>query len=50
VILTTLGARQPCLLIHDLKHGGTSGGVALWIGPATEGYFRNLAVQEGTSN
>jgi hypothetical protein len=40
------GAKQPCLLIHDLKRGDTSGGVALWIGPGTEGYFRNLTVQE----
>jgi hypothetical protein len=39
-------AKQPCLLIHDLKRGDTKGGVALWIGPGTEGYFRNLAVQE----
>jgi hypothetical protein len=27
------GAKQPCLPIHDLKRGDTSGGVALWIGP-----------------
>jgi hypothetical protein len=40
------GAKQPCLLIHDLKRGDTSGGVALWIGPGTEGYFRNLTVRE----
>jgi hypothetical protein len=39
------GAAQPCLLIHDLKLGAVEGGVALWIGPGTEGYFRNLKVQ-----
>ncbi len=40
------GAAQPCLLVHDLKLGDVSGGLALWIGPGTEGYFRNLVVQE----
>jgi hypothetical protein len=44
------GATQPCLLIHDLKRGDASGGVALWIGPGTEGYFRNLTVYEGPAN
>jgi hypothetical protein len=39
-----------CLLIHDLKRGDVSGGVALWIGPGTEGYFRNLAVGNETHN
>jgi hypothetical protein len=38
------GATQPCLLIHDLKLGAKEGGVALWIGPGTEGYFRNLKI------
>jgi len=37
-------APQPCLLVHDLKLGDTTGGVALWIGPGTQGYFRNLAI------
>ena len=37
-------APQPCLLVHDLKLGDTPGGVALWIGPGTEGYFRNLVI------
>jgi hypothetical protein len=36
------GAGQPCLLIHDLKLSAKEGGIALWIGPGTEGYFRNL--------
>jgi hypothetical protein len=39
-------AEQPCLLIHDLKLGDVEGGVALWIGPGTEGYFRNLNLSE----
>lgn len=35
---------QPCLIVHDLKLGDTQGSVALWIGPGTEGYFRNLTI------
>jgi len=38
------GAEQPCLLVHDLKLGDVSGGVALWSGPGTEGYFRNVNI------
>jgi len=39
------GAAQPCLIVNDLKLGDSSGGVALWIGPGTEGYFTNLKIQ-----
>jgi len=38
------GASQPCLIVNDLKLGDSSGGVALWIGPGTEGYFRGLKI------
>ena len=38
------GARQPCLIVNDLKLGDSSGGVALWIGPGTEGYFTGLKI------
>ena len=39
---------QPSLIVNDLKLGpGASGGVALWIGPGTEGYFRNVRVTSG---
>ena len=38
------GSAEPCLIVHDLKLGDVEGGVALWIGPGTEGYFRNLKV------
>ena len=38
-------AAQPCLLVHDLKLGDSAGGIALWIGPGTEGYFRGLTIQ-----
>jgi hypothetical protein len=40
---------QPSLLIHDLKLGDSKGAIALWIGPGTDGYFRNLTmVDEST--
>jgi hypothetical protein len=38
------GAEQPCLIVNDLKLGDSSGGVALWIGPGTEGYFTGLKI------
>lgn len=38
------GASQPCLIVDDLKLGDIAGGVALWVGPGTEGYFSNLKV------
>ena len=38
------GADQPCLIVKDLKLGESRGGVALWIGPGTEGYFRNVRI------
>jgi hypothetical protein len=38
------GASQPCLIVNDLKLGDSSGPVALWIGPGTEGYFTGLKV------
>jgi len=39
------GATQPCLIVNDLKLGDSSGGIALWIGPGTEGYFTGLKIQ-----
>jgi hypothetical protein len=38
------GADQPCLIVNDLKLNPQSGGVALWVGPGTEGYFANLRI------
>jgi hypothetical protein len=38
------GAEQPCLIVNDLKLEPRSGGVALWVGPGTEGYFANLRI------
>lgn len=37
-------AKQPSLVVKDMKLGETGGGVALWIGPGTDGYFRNLRI------
>ena len=39
------GAEQPCLIVNDLKLEPRDGGVALWVGPATEGYFSNLKIR-----
>jgi len=38
------GAEQPCLIVNDLKMEPRAGGVALWVGPGTEGYFSNLKI------
>ena len=39
------GAVQPALIVNDLKLGDSSGAVALWIGPGTEGYFTGLSIK-----
>jgi hypothetical protein len=39
------GANQPALVVTDLKRGDSSGGVALWIGPGTEGHFTGLTIK-----
>jgi hypothetical protein len=38
------GAEQPCLIVDDMKLDPRPGGVALWVGPGTEGYFSNLKI------
>jgi len=38
------GAEQPCLIVNDLKLDPREGGVAVWVGPGTEGYFSNLKI------
>jgi hypothetical protein len=38
------GNTQPNLIVSDLKHGLSEGGVALWIGPGTEAFFSNLKI------
>jgi hypothetical protein len=45
------GASQPTLIVNDLKLGADAqGGVALWIGDGTEGYFRNVRVTPAAAN
>jgi hypothetical protein len=39
------GSSQPTLIVNDLKLGDSSGGVLLWIGPGTEGYFTGLEIK-----
>ena len=39
------GEPQPVLIVNDVKSGpSATGAVALWIGPGTVAYFRNLVV------
>jgi hypothetical protein len=38
------GTEQPCLIVNDLKLDPRDGGVALWVGPGTEGYVSNLKI------
>jgi len=38
------GAEQPCLIVNDLTLEPREGGIALWVGPGTEGYFSNLKI------
>ena len=35
---------QPNLIVSDLKHGLSEGGVALWIGAGSEAFFSNLRI------
>ena len=39
------GATQPVLLVNDLKHGLSHGGVGLWVGPGSISHFSNLRIQ-----
>lgn len=40
------GSEQPTLIVNDIKTGPQGkGGVALWLGPGTIGYFRSLSVK-----
>src|SRR5258708_6946511 len=38
------GAGQPSLIVNDLKMEPREGGIALWVGPGTEGYFEGLTI------
>lgn len=38
-------AKQPALIVKDLKHGpALSGGIGLWVDVGTEGYFTDLKI------
>ena len=37
-------ARNACLIVHDLKLGDVEGGIGLWMGEDTEGYFKDLTI------
>jgi hypothetical protein len=39
-------AANPCLIVHDLKLGDVEGSIGLWMGPGTDGYFRNLRISK----
>jgi len=39
------GAKEPTLIVNDMKHAATHGPVALWIGQDTDGYFSSLKIQ-----
>jgi hypothetical protein len=40
------GQQQPTLIVNDVKSGANGkGAVALWVGPGTAAYFRNLSVE-----
>ena len=41
------GSAQPVLIVNDLKHGVSTGAVALWIGTGTVAHFANLRVSSG---
>lgn len=38
------GAAEPALIINDLKLPPASGGIGLWVGPGSRGYFKSLKV------
>jgi hypothetical protein len=38
------GAKQPCLVVNDLKLGESRGKIALWARISSEAYFSNLRV------
>ena len=41
-------APQPSLIVDDLKMEPREAGIALWVGPGTEGYFANLKITPGS--
>jgi hypothetical protein len=39
------GAKQPALIVKDLKNGSSGGKIALWARISTDAYFSNLRVE-----
>ena len=39
-------APQPVLIVNDLKHGASHGGLAYWIGPGTVAHFTGLKITQ----
>lgn len=39
------GAKQPCLIVNDLKLGESRGQIALWVGSGTEAHFSQVQVK-----
>lgn len=40
-------AKQPCLVVNDLKYGADlAGSIGLWVGNWTEGYFSDLKISK----
>ena len=37
-------ATQPALIVNDLKLPPASGGIGLWVGPGSKGYFKSVTV------
>lgn len=43
-LLYTNDAKQPCLIVNDLKLGEKEGAIGLWIGAGTVAHFSKIAV------
>ena len=39
-------AKQPTLIVNDLKHGNSSGAVGLYVDNSTEGFFTDVRIEE----
>lgn len=37
-------AKEPALIVTDLKLPSASGGIGLWVGPGSRGYFKSLKI------
>ncbi len=44
VLLFVGDDKQPCLVVNDMRLDEETGGIGVWVGMGTIGYFRNLRV------